>query len=288
MWMDIIQRPQLAIPPTQRIRIRYDYHEMVRPEYLLSPEYYDTNRADVGLYFSYGLDPQMDLFSTSIFADLKLGRNWTWGDYDYDRFSTEVVLKSREEHFPLVDVRMRGFLGLMGGDMPTQRKFQLAGGGPMKQEERFWLQAPGAVPADLNYLEPGDGNLRGYREGGFGVNQLLVYNLEAGTRVKLWYLDRLIEPLLGKVWWYGFYDVGRSFDDANPIGSSARVQALYDEGVLGRSIQDAGIGFRSHRIWPFWNLWMRVDLPLWVNQPVINGETDQTQFRYLFSLYTTF
>jgi len=286
--MEIFQRPQLSVPPTQKIVVAYNYHELTDPDYLVSPEIYDTNMADTGFYFSYQVDPQLDIASTNVFADFKLGRDWTWGDYDYERFSTDVRIHSRSEYFPLIDLRMRGFLGLIGGNMPTQQKFQLAGAGPLQQEKRFWLRSPGAVPADLNYHEPGDGNLRGYLQGGFGVNQLAAFNVEAGTRLKLWYLDRLIEPLLGKVWWYGFYDAGRSFDDANPIGSSARVEALYDSGVLDQSIQDAGIGLRSHRIWPFWDLWMRLDMPFWVNQPNINGEVDQTQFRYIFSISTTF
>ena len=49
----------------------------------------------------------------------------------------------------------------------------------MKQEERFWLRSPGAVPPDLNYLEPGEGNLRGYA----AQDDWRISQTVAGTRV---------------------------------------------------------------------------------------------------------
>ena len=82
--------------------------------------------------------------------------------------------------------------------------------------------------------------------------------------------------------------MGTILDDVNPIGSSPRVQTLADGGILDATLQNAGIGFVSHRIWPFWDLRMRFDMPLWVNYPEVNGETEKTQFRYLFSISTSF
>ncbi|MDH3197262.1 MAG: BamA/TamA family outer membrane protein, partial [Candidatus Krumholzibacteria bacterium] len=144
----------------------------------------------------------------------------------------------------------------------------------------------GAVWPELHYHEPGDGNLRGYYEGAFGANKMWAFNAEVGTRLYL--VDRLLRPVLGKLGWYAFYDVGRVLDDTNPIGSSARVQGLVDAGILEATLQDAGIGLRSHRPLPFWDLRMRFDMPLWVSHPEVNGQSEQTRFRYLFSLTIAF
>jgi hypothetical protein len=40
--------------------------------------------------------------------------------------------------------------------------------------------------------------------------------------------------------------------------------------------------------WPFWNFTWRFDVPLYVNHPEINGESEQTDLRYLFSIVSTF
>ena len=85
-----------------------------------------------------------------------------------------------------------------------------------------------------------------------------------------------------------FADVGRSFDSVNPIGTSARVTALFDQGVLDETIVDAGIGFTLARDLPFWDLFLRLDIPFYVNQPQINGEKKETDFRYVFSLKSSF
>ena len=41
-------------------------------------------------------------------------------------------------------------------------------------------------------------------------------------------------------------------------------------------------------MWPFWDLRIRLDMPLWVSYPEVNGETDKTKLRYLFSISTSF
>ncbi|MCH7548546.1 MAG: hypothetical protein IH969_03250 [Candidatus Krumholzibacteriota bacterium] len=282
------QRRTLIKPPVQEFIIGYGYHELTDARYLTSPEIYDTNMADVGVYFAYRADPQVDLFATDLRTDLRFGRGWTGGDYHYERLSFDFRLYTREALFPL-QLRMRTFIGVLGGtSTPTQQKFNLAGGGPLAQERRFWLRSPGAIWPELHYHEPGDGNLRGYYQGTFGVNKLVAFNAELGSKIPFWILTPVIKPLLGVVKWYGFYDAGKILDDANPIGSSARVQSLADGGILDASLQNAGIGFVSHRVWPFWDLRIRFDMPLWVSHPEVNGEVDETKFRYLFSISTSF
>jgi len=282
-----VNRAKLSSPPTHQILIGYNWHTLTEPRYLVSPEIYDTNQTDVSLYATYRVNPQADVFSTSLEAGLRLGRRWTGGEYRYERLHADLRVYSRRQYLP-VDIRLRGFVGLIGGSLPTQRKFSLAGAGPMVSENRFWLRSPDAVWKDLNYHEPGDGNVRGYRAGTFGADRLLAFNAEAGTRLPLWQLGRLLRPLVGSISWYGFYDAGKILDNVNPIGSSARVQSLVDAGVLQGTIQDAGIGLRSNVRWPFWHFTARVDFPLWLNRPEIIGESDKTAFRYLVGISSAF
>jgi hypothetical protein len=285
--VNFLKRGKLLEPPTHDLTVGYGYHELRDPAYLVSTEIYDTSQADVGPYLGYAVDPQLDIMSTRFAADVTIGREWFAGEYDYERLALSAVFHSRPEIVKL-DTRVRVLGGFAGGGVPTQRKFNLAGGGPMKQEERFWLRSPGAVPPDLNYLEPGDGNLRGYAAGTFGVNKLFAVNAEMGTPIKLFGLEKKLAKLIGTTSWYGFYDVGWILDSDNPIQSSARVTSLVDEGVLNAKLENAGVGVRSTVAWPFWNFTWRFDVPFYVGTPYVNGETDYVDFRYLFSLTATF
>ncbi len=281
------KQPKLLEPPMREFTIGYGFHELRDPRYLTSTEIYDTTQLDIGPYFGFKTNPQLDIMSTQLDIGLRLGRSWFHGDYKYERLETSLALYSRPEVVHL-DARLRFFAGFSGGGTPTQRKFNLAGAGPVQAGERFWLRSPGAVPEGLHYLEPGDGNLRGYYAGTFGVNKLMTMNAELGTKVKLLGLERPLSKLVGTMSWYGFYDAGWIRDTSNPIKSSARVQSLADAGVLGATLQDAGIGIRSHVAWPFWNFTWKFDVPIWVNTPMVNAETDKVDFRYLFSLVATF
>lgn len=281
------RRARLSVPPTQGFTFGFNYHELTNARYLNSPEIYDTLRADVAPYVGYSIDPQFDFMATRVSAGLRFGREWFAGKYKYERLTSEVVLKTRREYFP-VYLNARAFLGLVGGEVPTQQKFNLAGGGPLQQEQHYWLRGPGAAWDDLNYHEPGQGNLRGYRVGTFGVNKLLTLNTEIGVGLPLLWLRPMLRPLVGSPRVYGFYDIGRVFDGDNPIGSSARVQSLVDGGILDESLMDAGVGFIVHRNFPFYDMTLRVDLPFWVSNPELNGEEEETRHRYVISLDASF
>jgi hypothetical protein len=286
-YIKVRRRSKLTKPPTQEVLIGFNYHVLTDPEYLPAPDIYDTNEVDLGPYFEYSIYPEFDWFSTRLDADLKLGRDWWGGDFKYERFTTTGRLNSRPNYFP-IDLRLRYFLGAMGGVIPLQEQFQIASAGVLQQEKHFWLRSPGAVWDWLNYHEGGDGNIRGYYEGTFGVNTLFSTNVEMGTRLPLFALERITRPLVGPISWYGFYDVGWILDSENPNPSNTRLTDLVDRGVLGWTLQDAGIGLQSRKMHPFWDLTLRFDMPIWVNHPSINGEEETTKFRYLFSLTTTF
>jgi len=282
----LVRRPHLLRPPTHELVIGYGYHELRDPRYLTSPEIYDTLQADTGPYFGYTVEPQLDIASIRFDANLTMGNEWFAGDYDYERFATSLTLHSRP-NVVKVDARLRGYAGFAGGGTPTSRKFNLAGAGPLRAEQRFWLRSPGAVPEGLHYLEPGDGDLRGYAAGSFGVNQLIAINAEVGTRLALPGIRKL-QKLIGAPSIYGFYDAGWIFDSENPISSSARVASLVDGGILDDTLQDAGVGIRSAVAWPFWNFTWRFDVPFYVTNPEVNAESEAIDWRYLFSLTATF
>jgi hypothetical protein len=284
--LHITLRPKLIVPPTQEITLGYGYHELRDPEYLTSPEVYDTTNADTGPFFAYSIQPELDIATVHFGAGFDVGRTWLGGDVKYERVSTELWLKSHPEITKL-DWRLRAFGGFSDGNAPPQRKFNLAGAGSMERDERFWLRSPGAVPEDLHYLEPGDGNLRGYFTGTFPVNKLVAFNTEIGTKVP-GRIAKLVSPVVGALAFYGFYDAGWVLDRHNPIEGSSRIQSLVEGGLFDGRVEDAGVGIRSDVKWPFWNFTWRFDMPFYVNHPEVNGETKDTDWRYNFSIIATF
>ena len=85
-----------------------------------------------------------------------------------------------------------------------------------------------------------------------------------------------------------FIDVARSFDNENPVSGSPRIGALVDSGILDETLVDAGVGITLHRLLPFYDALVRFDIPFYVNNPQINGETDETKYRYVLSLSRSF
>jgi hypothetical protein len=278
------RRSELSRPPTHFISGGFNYHEMRHEAYSPGPEKYQT-LSDVAPYLNYEIDPQADIFTSKINLGIRFGREWFGGRYKYARFESAIALKSRQFLVP-VDTRFRFFFGVSDKASPYQQKFYLAGGGPLAEEKLFFLRSPGAVPEDLNYHVGGHGNLRGYFEGDFGVNRLLAMNLELGHPIPLLSSDK--KSFLGRISATAFADVGWSFDSENPIPTSARIGRIVDEGILDETICDAGVGFTLARDLPFWDLFLRLDLPFYVNQPAINGETKETDERYVFSLTSAF
>lgn len=283
--LKIRRRSQLIRPPTHEFTYRFNYHELQDSRYVENPETYEV-RQDVSPFdFGYRVNPQMDMFMTRIDLGLRISRNWFWGRYKYTSFRTEASLVTRPGLVPF-DAGLRFFFGRVSGRMPFQQKFQLGYGGPLEEEKRFWLRSPGALPDDFHYHEPGAGNLRGYRPGSFGVNRLLTLNGELGGRIPI--LSRGANRFLGDWKLMGFGDVGWIFDDNNPIGPSTRVQALVDGGILNKTIVDAGLGLRWRRTLPFWDLYLRFDVPFYVNRPEVNAESKEVDFRWQVSFRSIF
>jgi hypothetical protein len=278
------RRTYLSRPPTHLFIAGLNFHELRDRRYAPSLERYQMG-LDMAPYFHYTVDPQFDLFSSKVDLGLRFGRDWFNGRYRYTRFETSLVLASRPVFVPL-DTRFRFFWGNADKTTPYQQKFFLAGGGPLAEERLFFLRSPGAVPEDLNYHVGGGGNLRGYFEGDFGVNRLVAMNLDVGHPIPL--LSRGKKSFLGRVSAEAFADIGWSTDSRNPIPTSERVARLFAEGALDRTIFDAGVGFTLARDLPFWDLFLRLDIPFYVNQPAINGESKETDFRYVFSLTSAF
>jgi hypothetical protein len=278
------RRSRLMRPPTHEFVAGMNFHELRDARYAPDPERYQTGD-DLAPYFRYTANPQFDLFGSVIDFNLRFGRDWFDAQYKYTRFETSFSLATRPLFVP-VDWRFRFFWGIADHTAPYQQRFYLAGGGPLAEEKLFFLRSPGAFPADANYHAGGNGNLRGYYEGDFGVNRLIAMNLELGHTIPI--LSRGKKSFLGRISASAFADVGWSTDSRNPIETSERVGKLFSEGVLDKTIFDAGIGFTLARDLPFWDLFLRLDIPFYVNQPAINGETKETDFRYVFSFNSAF
>ncbi len=284
LTFSIKRRKRLLTPPDHDIFMEVQYHELADPRFITDPETYQRG-SDLGFSFGYRIAPQLDIAATQANARIRFGREWFGGKYHYEKFRSSVVLKSRKSIIP-ISVRFRFFLGLAGGEIPYQQKFYLSGGGPLASETHFFLRSPGALPKDLNYHQSGGGNLRGYLAGNFGVNKMFAANFELDVPLPL--IGRLTSPFLGKLHGVGFIDAGRVFDKTNPIETSSRTAYITDHGYLDKTLLDAGVGLRSARRFPFYNMQLRLDIPFFVNTPEINSETEKTDFRYVFSLGCTF
>ncbi|NIM19132.1 MAG: hypothetical protein GTO51_01985 [Candidatus Latescibacteria bacterium] len=280
------RRKTLIHPPSHDFTIGFNFHELRNKRYVVDTEAYEEE-PDVGPFINYVVDPQFDILSSRLTANLKLGRDWGGAKFDYERLATTVTFKTRAGWIP-VSAGLRFFLGLVGGQMPLQQKFFLAGGGPLAQEQRFFLRSPGAIWEDLNYHQAGHGNLRGYLPGDFGVNRLFALNFEVGTQLPLGFLKKISGGIIHRVHWAGFVDLGEIMDKENPNALSARVQSLTDSGILDATLIDAGLGIRGELRFPFYNLGFRLDFPFFVNHPEVNGETDELRYRYVFSLDAAF
>jgi aminopeptidase N len=284
--LSIRKRNELLRPPTQKFSIGVIYHELTNRRYLISDEIYQSG-SEISPCFRYEIDPQFDIFGSKVTSELKIGREWFGGEHKYERFFTTVNLKSRER-FSFLRARLRLFLGFGGGRLPFQQKFYIAGGGPLAEERRFYLRSPGAIWKDANYHEGGHGNLRGYLTGNFGANRLIALNFETGTRLPLPGISLLTDNVLGKISLMAFADVGKVLDSQNPIASSQRIQDLFDGGFADKVLVDAGLGLRSYKKFPFYNMYLRFDFPVYISQPEINGEDKEFEYRYVFSLNSTF
>lgn len=285
--LDTRKRTTLMRPPTHSFLFAVNHHGLTDTRYIVNPESYQPGR-DFSYLFRYTIDPQADIAASRFTLAFRGGREWFGADFDYSSFTAEWALATRPEAadvFPL-DGGLRVFFGAVGGSMPLQRKFQLAGGGPLEEERHFFLRSPGAIWKEAHYHQPGGGNLRGYYEGSFGVNRLFAMNLEIGRRLPL--LSKSPKRWLGSIDVVAFADLGNIFDRENPIGSSPRVQALVDDGILRKGLFDAGVGLRFHRILPFWDMRVRFDSPFYVNRPEVNGENKETDYRYILSLESLF
>ncbi len=279
------RRVELIKPPTQQLTVGINYHELTDQRYVINPLFYQTGADVAPLELKYEADPQFDILRTKSELGVRLGREWFGGKYKYTRFFGMSNFETRRSLVPF-DMGLRVFLGVVSGSMPNQQKFNLAGGGVLEQEKLFFLRSPGAIWPNAHYLMPGEGDLRGYAKGTFPVNKLLTANFKLGGNLP--WISQPRDRWFGEIKLNAFADAGTIFDSSNPIAGDPRTQALFDKGVFDRGLFDAGLGLRIRRSFPFWDSYLRYDVPFYVNVPEINGETKETDYRYLFSLTSVF
>ncbi|MCK4774966.1 MAG: hypothetical protein KAT30_09270, partial [Candidatus Krumholzibacteria bacterium] len=279
------RRVELIKPPTQQLTVGVNYHELTDQRYVINPLFYQTGADVAPLEVKYEADPQFDILRTKSELAVRLGREWFGGKYKYTRFLGMSNFETRRSLVPF-DMGLRVFLGVVSGSMPNQQKFNLAGGGVLAQEKLFFLQSPGAIWPNAHYLMPGEGDLRGYAKGTFPVNQLLTTNFKLGGNLP--WISQRRDRWFGEVKLNAFADAGAILDGSNPIAGDPRIQELFDKGVFDRGLFYAGLGHRVRRSFPFWDMYLRYDVPFYVNVPEINGETKETDYRYLFSLTSVF
>ncbi|GAF78709.1 unnamed protein product, partial [marine sediment metagenome] len=181
----------------------------------------------------------------------------TLGDFDFTRFTFEC---KANRSFGSWRLNLRSLAGGIwsSGSIPSQERFTVSAAGSMDYFNRPYLSAEGALyglPMSIqkHYHLPGDGNLRGYYDHGYtGVKGLVTTTTEISRALNF-----------GKVGTLG----ARLFLDGGALWGDRFDEGLDDPGFNGNVLVDFGFGLDwSKRVFGE-TLYLRVDLPFYVNEP---------------------
>ena len=202
-----------------------------------------------------------------------------WGsDFDYVRLALKYQLQfgSRTQSWR---INFRNFLGYIAHEknrVPVQSQFWLAAGNPNQRFDYFYLRSPGALPSWLPYHLPGDGNLRGYHNKMISgslpltTDRLATANIEFVRRNAHYLLPKLLRKQFSGINFCLFFDAGTFQDD--------RLDA--------NLLFDAGVGLRFYRQILGSQRQLRLDFPLWLSHPNIDGASPNEsafKFRWIVS-----
>ena len=205
--------------------------------------------------------------------------NTAWNsDFDFVRLALKYQLQfgSQAKSWR---INFRNFLGYIAHEknsVPVQSQFWVAEGNPNQRLKHFYLRSPGSMPSWLPYHLPGDGNLRGYHNKMISGNlpltadRLATANIEFVRRNAHHLLPKLLRKQFSGINFCLFLDGGIFRDDQ------------FDEKILF----DAGVGLRFYRQILGSQRQLRVDFPLWLSHPNIDGASPNEsafKFRWIVS-----
>ncbi len=215
------------------------------------------------LSFEYVFSQFKPSWSGYAFMQFETSEKIPGSEFSYSRFQTQLSYRLGDNRRFFA---VRVFSGRFWGDKyPIQEMFFVDGANPMKKFEKFYLRSRGSFPELIPYQLPGGGNLRGYLDQRIAADRMAAINVEASTLR----LSRLFKGKLS-VNFTAFADVAR----------------LRDRQGVWTNLTDLGIG-TQWRLFLFRQfLFMRVDFPIYVSDP-LPGE-ENVKFRWLVSFQRAF
>ena len=229
------------------------------------------------LYFSYILDNPTKMPHHKFVFNLQLSSKTFKSDFNYSRLSLQYNYETLKQAGK-VWFKFRSFLGYCypAKNIPIQERFGIAEANPVQRFDYYYLRSPGSYPTWINYHLPGDGNLRGYLNKFYENNSYLSSDRLWTANVDLTFrkLHQLFPKSVGRI--FAGIDVKLFFDGGVVSMYESKDQYLFDAG-FGLIINKMILG-KLRKI--------RLEFPIWLNQPNLNGFSKPEQnwkFRWLLS-----
>ncbi|KAA3662648.1 MAG: hypothetical protein DWQ10_01955, partial [Calditrichaeota bacterium] len=237
----------------------------------------------------YSVNPRGMHWFSHLSFDISHGNEGLGGDYNFTKLASELKFWKSGTWG---GVYLRGYAGAFldeNDGVPLQHAFSAF---TSSYHEHFFesrlSRTRGAFFPESHYHKPGGGNLRGfYDQPQLSGDELAAVNIELRKTIKFPVLDKLfIRRFLGS-------------SDLVLFGEAGTL-SLMDADNTNKTLADAGLGLYFEK--EFRDKWytlitgttlnLRLDFPLWVNEPWENPETgekdDQVKLRYVVSFERAF
>ncbi|MFQ6617696.1 MAG: M1 family aminopeptidase [Fidelibacterota bacterium] len=266
------------IPPYHYFTAGFNYFNLFDPEYPANPwnsiPLWEEGAVSK-LYFRYYLSFRGMKWYGDLSAEMETARKFLGSDFQFNYLKGMFIYRRNLKNINLF-YRMFGGAVIGGGEIPTQERPGIGGANPRARFSKFYLRSSGSFLGSRSLMEhfhlPGDGNIRGFLEQGLmGAEKLISLNLELRKNISQRSAAKFLRKLKLETTLSYFYDAGNVW--------------LHDESSTSRKkssfLTSTGFGliFSKRFINKNWKL--RIDFPLWVNEP-IPGES-KLKFRWIFS-----
>ncbi len=266
-----------SLPPFHKIKLALSGAQLLE-----DGEKYTKRKIDIGdeiisipewesgkvnkVSLSYNLELEKSNWGSQFGLNLESAHDIIGSNFDYSKAAGE--LKFNYGSF-LNHLELRFFGGRFFGDeFPLQEQFFIDAANPRARFEKFYVRSVNALPPQINYHQPGGGNLRGYYAQPIASSEMAAFNAEFETSILRHFLGWLL-PRRSHLGLTLFYDQARVLTEENNY----------------QNLSDAGVGL-NYGIRMFYN-WFRihVDFPIWVSDPL--PDEDNVKFRWVFRLSST-
>ncbi|MFQ5770326.1 MAG: M1 family aminopeptidase [bacterium] len=287
--LNFVKGKYLTLPPQHKFWVGFNHSRLIERKGALYTRREFDQKNDLtiadwdsgkvnNVYFRYVFNPRGLFWYSNLAFGLDLVHD-DWGsDFDYNSVYSELKIwlpKNREGIF----LRFYGHKIFNSDEAPIQELIYLDGANPRLRFQRFYLRSDGALPEELHYHLPGGGNLRGFYNQPIIGEQILALNIELRKSFRPEFLGKKLRSILGTTALAAFVDLAdMQFQDKT-----------------SKFFMDAGFGVRLQKFLPDnWytiftggrNLTLRLDFPLWVNEPL--PDENSLRFRWVFGFEQAF